>query len=266
MKLMIDGHVHIYDCYDLGKFFDTALTQLDKYHYALYGKGGEHVKILLLTEGKTNDFFARWKENGEFPNDSGYRFRPTGEDVSLVLEKNGEPAAYVVRGRQIVTAENLEVLSTGSAQVIEDGLPIDTVIDRLIEKNEPAVLAWGFMKWMFARAKVIDRVIDKYDSPYVMVGDNSGRPVFWPFPRLFKKAVNKNMVLLNGSDPLPFSSETAKPGTFGFALEGKFDPKAPGRSICDLLAAKKPVRLFGRRDGIFSFFRRQIKMYLKKYL
>ncbi|MCP5102181.1 MAG: hypothetical protein GY950_02320, partial [bacterium] len=111
-RLLIDGHVHLYDCYDLEKFFHNAVKNMDHYYKALY-PGTEdisHEKILLLTEGKKNDFFSRFKNGETFPNDSGYRFVPTGEDFSLLLTREDQPVCYLLKGRQIVTRENLEVL------------------------------------------------------------------------------------------------------------------------------------------------------------
>jgi hypothetical protein len=269
MRLMVDGHVHVYDSYDLETFFKTASAYLDYFYDSLYANGSPYVKLLLLTESKTHDYFARWQEEGTFPNNSGFRFRETGEDTSLVLVKEDKPQCYLIRGRQIVTRENLEVLSVGSRQTITDGLPIETVIDTLIDNEEFAVLAWGFGKWLFKRGKVIARLLETYDSPYLLVGDNSGRPVFWPTPRQFKLAGEKNIPLISGSDPLPFPSETRKPGSFGFSVEGEFNPEEPVQSLRDILAAPgidSRIDRFGYRDGVLSFFKRQSKIYLKKYL
>nr|NIM15936.1 hypothetical protein [Candidatus Aminicenantes bacterium]NIM82716.1 hypothetical protein [Candidatus Aminicenantes bacterium]NIN22091.1 hypothetical protein [Candidatus Aminicenantes bacterium]NIN45850.1 hypothetical protein [Candidatus Aminicenantes bacterium]NIN88687.1 hypothetical protein [Candidatus Aminicenantes bacterium] len=72
-RLMVDGHVHIYDCFHLEKFFKIAVTWLDHFYNTLYANGSPYVNILLLTEGKTNDFFSQLKKNRGFPNDSGYR-------------------------------------------------------------------------------------------------------------------------------------------------------------------------------------------------
>lgn len=265
--LLVDGHVHIYDCYDLDKFFDTAVRELEKSFGLLY-RGVEsvvHQKILLLTEGKGNDYFKQWQEKGTEASPHGYWFGETGEEISLELFKGEQPVGYVVRGRQIVTRENLEVLSIASSQWIPDGLPIEEVIQRLVEKEEIAVLAWGFGKWLFKRGKVISREIEKSTSQYLVVGDNSGRPVFWPTPGLFKKARKAKIPLIGGSDPLPFSQETAKVGTYGFCVEGEFDITAPARSLRDLLVNRVPVRIFGSRDGLLSFCHRQSRIYFQKY-
>jgi len=266
-RLMVDGHVHIYDCYDLEKFFATAVKNLEHYYHSLYSNGNPLAKILLLTEGKTNDFFSQLKKNTDFPNNSQYQFIKTKENVSIILAKGKEPQCCVLRGRQIVTKENLEVLAIASKQTIEDGLPVETVIERLIEKHEIAVLAWGFGKWFFKRSKIIKDLIEKYRSPYLLLGDNSARPTFWPVPGLFKKARALNIPLINGSDPLPFKEEVHKVGSYGFSVEGDFNPKEPAKSLWNILISPgTKIDFFGQRDRAVSFFKRQSKIYLKKYL
>lgn len=268
-RLMVDGHVHIYDCYNLEAFFQNAAANMDRYYDVLYPGSGEdgYERILLLTEGKQNDFFSRFKKEGGFPNDSGFRCLPTKEDFSLLLTREDKPLCYLMRGRQIVTRENLEVLLVASGQEIEDGLPITAVIDRILENNDMAVLAWGFGKWLFARGKVIAQVIRKYDSPGLFIGDNSGRPTFWPVPQQFKAAKARGIPIFNGSDPLPFTDEINKVGTYGFCVEGAFNEDEPAGSLWEiLLSPETAIDLFGRRDTAVSFFKRQAKIYLKKYL
>lgn len=262
-RLMIDGHVHIYDCYDLETFIETALKNLEHYYYAHYSNGSLFARILLLTEGKKNDFFSQFKKNGSFPNGRGYKFLETKEEVSITLVKGNEPLCYVLKGRQIVTRENLEVLALVSNQAIEDGLPAETVIERLIEKHEFAVLPWGFGKWFFKRGKIIRDLIEKYISPYLLIGDNSARPTFWPTPGLFKLAQAYHIPLINGSDPLPFSEEVRKVGTYGFSVEGDFNPYEPAESLREILIAPDTkIDLFGQRDRTIAFLKRQLKIHL----
>lgn len=266
-RLMVDGHVHIYDCYQLERFFKIANAYLDHYYDSLYANGRPYQKLLLLTEGKKLDYFSKWQAEGSFPNENGYRFLATGEETSLVLAREEKFLCYVIRGRQIVTRENLEVLSIASDQMIEDGLPIETVLDMLVEKEEPAVLAWGFGKWFFKRGKVIRGLIDRYKSPYLLMGDNSGRPRFWPKPSLFTRAEAAGIPLINGSDPLPFKEDEEKPGSFGFSVSGEFDEHRPAASLKEILLSQASgIELFGKRDSVTAFLKRQSKIYKKKYL
>jgi hypothetical protein len=266
-RLMVDGHVHIYDCFNLETFFNTAVKNLEYFYDTYYSNGNPFERILLLTEGKTNDFFSQFKEKGNLVNDAGYQFFSTKEEMSIALVKNNKRLCYLLRGRQIVTRENLEVLLVGSNQIIEDGLPIETVLEKIIEKEEIAVLAWGFGKWFFKRGKIIKRMIKEFLSPYLLLGDNSSRPTSWPLPRLFKQAQAMNISIINGSDPLPFSGEEAKAGSYGFSVEGDFNEDEPARSLRDILVSPGlTIGFFGQRDNSISFIRRQVKIYSKKYL
>jgi hypothetical protein len=268
-RLMVDGHVHIYDCFNLEKFFKIAVTWLDHYYNTLYANGSPYVNILLLTEGKTNDFFSQLKKNHGFPNDSGYRVLETAEEESIILAKDDQPQCYILKGRQIVTGENLEVLAVATDRYLEDGLPIETVLEALTESRTLTVLAWGVGKWLFKRGKIIEGIIDRNMPPYLMVGDNSGRPGFWSFPGLFKRARAFDIPLLSGSDPLPFEKEIYKVGSYGFSVEGDFNPEEPAGSLRDILVSPgiyEHIDRFGQRDNIISFFRRQSKIYLKKYI
>jgi hypothetical protein len=264
-RLMVDGHVHLYDCYNLETFFNNALENLDRYHGQLDPQGVPFERILLLTEGKKNDFFTRFKQEGAFPNSAGYRFMETKEDMSLVLARDNKPLCFLLKGRQIVTRENLEVLLIASGREIEDGLPMDTVLQRIMDNNDMAVLAWGFGKWFFNRGKIIQQVIQKYRSPGFFVGDNSGRPVFWPVPPQFSRARTLNIPILNGSDPLPFPGEEDKPGSYGFSVTGPFDGDEPAGSLWKILLSPETViESFGRRDSAAAFLKRQIKIRLRK--
>lgn len=267
MKLLIDGHVHVYDCYDLDTFFAAALSNLERYTVKLNPDGSDMPKILLLTEGKENDFFSKFKNNDVRLKNPDREFKITKEECSIVLMEKEKPLCYILRGRQIVTKENLEVLALASNQNIPDGQPIDQVIKKIIEQKEIAVLAWGVGKWFFKRGKVIKKMIEDFRSPYLFVGDNSARPVFWLQPKPFIIAKRANLSVISGSDPLPFAEEAGKVGSFGFAVEGDFDPAEPAKSFREaLLSNPDSIRFFGKRDSALSFFKRQAKMFLKKYL
>ena len=198
------------------------------------------------------------KVNGNKGKPYIYTFENTQEDCYLILNKNSKPICFIISGRQIVTREKLEILSIASNQKIEDGLPIEDVIERLLNKKEIAVLAWGVGKWFFKRGKIIKDIIKKYHSPYLFIGDNSARPTFWPVPKTYHLAEKHNIQILRGSDPLPFSEETCRVGTFGFTIEGNFQVNKPAESFLNILISNKSnITLFGHQDSIFTFLKRQ---------
>ncbi len=266
-NLIVDGHVHFYDCYDTEKFFDVAIKNMGKRYSSIYPEDKNFQKILLFTEGKDNDYFSRFKTNGNFGKQSEYKFENTQEDCSLILLKNDRPICYILAGRQIVTRENLEVLSIASDQKIEDGLPIEKVVKKFLDNQQIAVLAWGVGKWFFKRGRLVKDIIKKYHSPYLFIGDNSARPSFWSTPMLYNLAEKHKIEILRGSDPLPFADEQNRVGTFGFTIEGNFQVNKPAESLCKLLISNKAnIKLVGRQDNPFSFLNRQTKMIFKKYL
>ena len=232
-----------------------------------YANGSPFERILLLTEAKTHDFFSYFKERGRWSDDSPYRFLKTKEEESLILARGEKRLCWLLKGRQIVSKENLEVMAIASNQTIADGQPIETVIRQIVEKQEIAVLAWGFGKWLFKRGKILKDLVDSHSSPYLLLGDNSGRPTFWPVPQAFKRARARKISIINGSDPLPFKGEEAKVGSYGFSLEANFREDEPAKSLREILVSLEPgIDFFGRRDSAAYFFKRQSKIYLKKYL
>jgi len=98
--LIVDGHVHFYNCYDPDKFFDAAIKNLNN----LYN-------VLCSEE---NDYFSRFRANDNLGKQFEYKFENTQEDCSIILSKGSEHLCYILAGRQIVTRENLEVLSIAS--------------------------------------------------------------------------------------------------------------------------------------------------------
>jgi len=260
--LYIDGHIHFYDNFSPEMFFKFA-----KDNFSKYNKNNEKNKnILLFSEGKQNDFFSSFKNNKDIYNNIGYSFVGTDEDNSLLVKKDNVELFYIIQGRQIVTKENIEILSIGTTDIIEDGKPAINVIDELMKQKKPAVLTWGFGKWLFKREKIVYNLIKDKQSPYLFIGDNSARPVFWGTPKLYKYAKKKDYKIINGSDPLPLSSEENKPASFGFYITGEFDKNKPAESLIKLLIQDElKINFFGKRDGIIKFFSRQIKMFLKKH-
>ncbi|MDR4503213.1 MAG: hypothetical protein MRK01_00290 [Candidatus Scalindua sp.] len=82
------------------------------------------------------NFFSQFQKNRTPASKSPYKFVNTQEGGSLLLTKNNRLCCYILAGRQIVTREKLEVLSIASDQNIEDGLPIEEVIKKLIDKGK----------------------------------------------------------------------------------------------------------------------------------
>lgn len=267
MRYLVDGHVHYYPEFDFQTFFGHALRNLAMNNRKSATKQ-PFVSFLMLTEAKQHDYFADWQQTaGQERPGTEFTFRRTKEPFTLSLHQglSDAPLAYVVRGRQVVTKENLEILTLASTQTIPDGLPATEVIQRSVDQGELAVLAWGVGKWLFDRGLLVDRLVDSITSPGFLLGDNSARPWFWLRPRVYRQ---DHVTVISGSDPLPFRTEASKVGRYGFYIDGPFDSDKPAESLVKRLSAAQgdsPPVFFGRRDGLFSFLSRQARVNGRKH-
>jgi hypothetical protein len=267
--ILADGHVHIHDCFDRQAFFEAALSN---FYLAAAREQAEdsYQSVLFLTESQGRETFPLFSQSGPGTSKDplpGWSFRKTREADSLVARDRFGRELILIAGYQIVTAEGLEVLGLGADRRDHlDGRPFREVIRTLSDRGGLPVIPWGFGKWIGQRGALLRSFLSgSVENPFFL-GDNSGRPGIMPVPALFRIGAQKGISVLPGSDPLPFASETRRPGGFGFSLTGFLDPERPSREIKELLlnpAVK--VKPFGRLETTARFFRNQWKMQLKKH-
>lgn len=266
MASFIDGHVHIHTCFPLQKFLDSAAANFQNASMEL-DRTGDVATILLLTESTGDDCFAALRDPGSRIRQSAgqWRFNPTDELQSLTAENAKRHRIILIAGRQIVTAENLEILWIGTAQRISDGLPIRQLIDHVTASEGIAVLPWGPGKWYGRRGKIVKEIITTYKGDNLFLGDNGNRPIFWPTPTNFRYAKDKGIRILPGSDPLPLVTEVGRAGTFGFYIDETVSTLRPCSNILKILRNhSKHFRSFGRLESPGRFLRNQFCMQLIK--
>lgn len=260
---MGDAHVHVHTCYEAGRTFAAAHAHLSA---AAHGEGFHGV--LLLSEGAGEDFFGRARalaSRGETLCD--WRFDVTAEPESLTVSR-AEARLHLVAGRQIACAEDLEVLALATPQRFDDGRPIRDVLRWARDAGALPVIPWGAGKWLGARGDLLRALLAESQGVELYVGDESGRPVFWPTPRHLSEAAARGVPNLPGTDPLPFPHETERAGSFGFRLRlpagAAFDPARPAASVRSAIRAGGRVETFGRLEGPLRFLRNQVAMQLRK--
>ena len=272
--ILIDSHVHLYNCFNIEKFFDSALDNFSESANECRGSKN-FTSLLLLTETKSDRYFQKLSglakertENTSFSDSSPLKkwtIRLTQERCSLYAHLASSRGLYLIAGRQIVTAENLEVLALATEQDFEDGQPLETTIEQTIAAGGIPVIPWGFGKWIGHRGKILSNLLKERKFPVLFLGDNSGRPIFWSRPPLFKQAEQLGIRVLPGTDPLPFASESFRPGTFGFAMHGQLDPEKPARSLKQLLLEEETqFQAYGSLENPWRFIRNQIAMQIVK--
>lgn len=220
---LVDAHVHIYDCYDLEDLLDAAVTNFYNAASVLGAKSGS-TGVLLLSESSGYNYYRQLRDSSiaEPPagSSSVHRWKfaplPSGE-CGLCCTREDGATLLMIAGRQIVTAEGLEVLGLMMDDLIDDGLVIHDVIELVHSAGGVVVLPWGVGKWIGRRGNIITQLIRSSKAEDVFLGDNSGRPIFWN-PLHFKEAETFGIRTMPGTDPLPFPSQASKVGGFGFHL------------------------------------------------
>jgi hypothetical protein len=129
------------------------------------------------------------------------------------------------------------------------------------------VIPWGFGKWMGTRGKIVRDLLELARKTDIFLGDNGGRPAFLPRPVHFNSAESLGIRILPGSDPLPFSSEYWRPGSFGFLVEGAMNHEHPGKDLGYILLDPNTLpKPYGKLENPYRFFRNQIAMQIRKQL
>jgi hypothetical protein len=267
--ILADAHVHIYRSFNLTSFLESALLNFQASSPA-GGNSDNYTGLLFLTETRNENYFLELAELSKSGNDRenllpGWTIVPTYEDCSLYAKSNDDRGVYLLAGRQIVTAENLEVLALATLGEIQEGLPLEVTIQAVIDRGGIPVIPWGFGKWFGRRGALLGNLLQQEEFPTLCLGDNSGRPVFWPWPSLFQQAQQKMLRILPGTDPLPFASEFSRPGKFGFAITGNLNPAKPAESIKQLLKdTATSIQPYGTLETPWRFMKNQIAMQLVK--
>ena len=262
--LLVDAHVHYHDCFDIARFFDGAQRNFAAAASRL-GRAADTRGCLLFTESAWDHHFRAFREYATHLAPPGWRFDQTAEDYSLIAQRDDGASLVMLAGRQLVTADGLEILAIGTAEEFADGLDTREAIAAVQARGALAVLPWGFGKWWFTRGRIAGEIIDSTEGEAFFLGDNGGRPELSPQPSLFRRGRRRGIRVLPGSDPLPFSNQSAAVGSFGFVLAGRLDAQRPGDSIkAAILGHAGEFQTYGRGENLVSFCRQQVAMQVVK--
>ena len=269
--ILADCHVHIYPCFNLQNFLNSAWENF-RLQAKQQGNQESFSAFLLLTEGAGEKYFqdlsamVDGEKNEEKNTSADWFFCRTGEKGTLHAKSNNGGELYLVAGRQIVTAENLEVLAVFTNAAYEEGKPLSVTVDAVRANGGIPIIPWGTGKWFGTRGKILKEYITLNNQNTFFLGDNSGRPFFWPNPSLFNYATKLGIRVLPGSDPLPFPSESVKPGSFGLTIKNAITemefPASQFKEI--LLDDKSKFQPYGQLETFFRFFYHQMTMQVVK--
>ncbi len=261
--LAIDGHVHLYEVYDL----KTAVVKgIENLTNSVRSNGSSVIPIWLLVERSDANFFDQIYQSPERFSDDGIRFVPCQDRLTILVQRDNHRLLYIFAGRQLVTREGLELLSLISNYSIADrSMTMDELIEAVKAADAIPALNWAPGKWFFKRGKEIARQLHQRSKDELFIGETTLRLNLWPEPKLIRVARQKGFPIIAGSDPLPFPGEEVGIGSFGFTIEGEFDHDQPARSLKQIMKKNRPtIQIIGRRNDIFTFTRRQFKIMNEK--
>jgi hypothetical protein len=264
-SVLVDGHVHVHSCFDFKAVLKSAQDNFCNAARIL-GLDGPFGAVLLMTESFGTNYYAGLAEMAaRGASVDGWRFQATRESESLVAVSKSGFELTIIAGRQIVTAEKLEVLATCTDVLFDDGVEISEIIDAVAAVHGVAIVPWGFGKWTGRRKQVINRLMNDFAERPFHLGDNSGRASIWREPSQFERARCRGQLILRGTDPMPFPGEENRIGSFGFCVRGPFERSGPAESIRTLLSSgeSQPIS-YGELENTLVFARHQLKMQIRK--
>ena len=258
---LVDSHVHYCDCFDAAAFFTSAFRNLRAQADRL---GAPAAFVLLLAETEGKDWFGEMFSlaGSDAPFAAGaFRLERTDEADSLRVVSPGGERLFLVAGRQIVTAESLEVLALGTTETFAAAGPVEAVLDDVRRAGALAVLPWGAGKWWGKRGRIVNDILRSRREGRLWLADSGTRPVFWPRPSLFGEAERRGVEILAGTDPLPVPGEEKRVGSFGFSLPLALSAGRPWNDLRECLAGRAAsVTAYGRRESPSAFFLNQLRL------
>lgn len=262
--VLVDAHAHLHLRFDVVSFFAAAETNV-RQAAAASGMDGPAVGLLVLTAGGNEWSWGRLATFAAGSGAAAWRCLETREKVSLLVARAGDIKLILVAGRQLRTAEALEVLALGCNRDLPDGLSIGETLETVRACGALPVVPWGFGKWWGRRGRLLARLLETEQPADFFLGDNGGRPSSFPLPGALETARRAGIRDLPGSDPLPFAGEIARAGSRGFVLSAPLDRETPAAGLLSQL--RDPdfhPEIYGGGERLLPFAFNQLGMQLRK--
>jgi hypothetical protein len=262
MKLLIDSHVHLHDCFEPGIFMTSAYQNFKKAADAI-GSGDRFTGAMVLLGKAADHPFARLEPYLKERRAVGrWRLEATREQASILAHGAPGGEMVLVAGRQLISSDGLEVLSVGNMEPLTENLPIERLILGIKEMKGLPIIPWGAGKWFGTRGRILRGLMASSASQDFFLGDNGGRPALWRSPRHFQQAKERGFDILRGSDPLPLLWECQRPGSFGSCIDGRLSRNSPWGDLRQMLLDPDiPIQTYGSLMATWRFLLNQV--YLK---
>ncbi len=265
--VIIDSHVHIYDCFRLSEFLSGAWRNFSA---AIRSHGFEQssIGVLMLAETSRDHWFQKIARSASensadtLPTAGSWRFNRIPDDRCAILATGPDnESLLLIAGRQIITREDIEILGLGTDELVADGLPLRDVTNILRERDALSVVPWGVGKWLGRRGRIVRKFVETAGESSIFLGDIIGRPGFWPRSQVFRIAESRGIRVLPGTDPLPLESETTRAGECGTFVPHPINMKQPTRDLKEALRNTDiDISSYIRRERLLRFVRNQMSI------
>ncbi|MGB3562078.1 MAG: hypothetical protein WBH85_03420 [Thermoanaerobaculia bacterium] len=262
--VLVDAHAHMHNRFDPATFFAAAETNF-RQAAATLGTDGSALGLLVLTVGENEWPWHRLASLDVGHDSAAWACLETREELSLLVERAGKIRLILVAGRQLRTAEALEVLALGCDRDLPEGRPLGETLLAVRDCGALPVVPWGFGKWWGRRGRLLASLLDTEPPASFFLGDNGGRPSSFPRPDTFERARCLGIRDLPGSDPLPFAGEVSRAGSRGFVLPTPLDRDTPAAGLLSRL--RDPgfhPATYGPGERLLPFTVKQVGMQLRK--
>ena len=253
IRIHLDAHAHLYPFHDVPRLLLAALDQMPRI-------APSDLRVLCLAERSDCSFFQSLAQDElRLPGD---RWRIAAWDPAGGVKIRHLPDhrdLWILAGRQIVSAERIEICSLFSDEPIADGQPAREIVRAILAAGGLPALDWAPGKWLFGRGPLVRQLVSEFPPPQLVLVDTSLRPLGCPPPRLYDAARRRGRAVLAGSDPLPFSGEEDLAGSYHctFSIPAPVDSArlvAPLKAA--LVAGDLAINFGGRRGSPLSVLRR----------
>ena len=257
--ILADTHVHLYPFYDLAQAVACAFNQLESYALALHRRlppdkaAPPATLTLFLVERRDCCIYERLLAADQKIPGCAIEALQDGSLLSITAQQ--ERKLLVLPGRQIVTAERIEVLALMCRSRLPDGRPAQETIAAAKAENAVPVLPWSPGKWSFKRARLIESLIETSSPCELLLGDTPLRPNCLRTPRILRYGATLGFRIVAGSDPLPMPGEERQIGRMITAFEAPVLSHDPAGSLRHALF-HAPLSHLGRRFSIASALKR----------
>lgn len=261
--LLVDSHCHLHNISEISTVLDHAALQFKK-AADQNSVTDEWYGVLVFTDGAKSVSFSHLKYMIGSRADKtlkidDWKLLLTKENASLTAVNSEEKTIFICAGQQIVTRENLELLSILAPTRIADGTPLDNGIEQVIQQGGLPVLPWGVGKWLGQRGKIITRTITQNPTRPLFLGDISARPKGWNRVSQFSLATKYNLPILRGTDPLAVKKQQKWGGDYGFMVQGIVDQEKPAASLKSILTSNDPsIKNYGELNSPVRFIADQL--------